>query len=118
MKIFEEGANHERMARVGMDSLKFHPDPPCPTLLRPAGRTNPEMAVRGSPPGVAHLQGRQPAAVFYPFGHPTPYANGANKQYFVQELPWAHSVRYPARVSEMSKYVDTMKRSDPTFNLF
>jgi hypothetical protein len=24
--------------------------------------------------GVAHLQGRWPAAVFYPFVHPTPYA--------------------------------------------
>jgi hypothetical protein len=23
--------------------------------------------------GVARLQGEQPAAVFYPFGHPTPY---------------------------------------------
>jgi hypothetical protein len=23
---------------------------------------------------VARLQGRQPAAIFYPFGHPTPYA--------------------------------------------
>jgi hypothetical protein len=25
-------------------------------------------------PGVAHLQGGQPAAVLYPFGHPMPYA--------------------------------------------
>jgi hypothetical protein len=39
---------------VAMDSLKFHPGLPCPTLLR--------------------LAGGLPAAVFYPFGHPTPYA--------------------------------------------
>jgi hypothetical protein len=37
---------------VAMNSLKFHPGPPCHTL-RPAG---------GSP-----------ATVFYPLGHPTPY---------------------------------------------
>jgi hypothetical protein len=35
-------------------SLNFHPGPPCPTLPRPAG-------------------GR-PAAVFYPFGQPSPHA--------------------------------------------
>jgi hypothetical protein len=36
---------------VAMDSLKFHPGLPCPTLLCPA-------------------------AVFYPFGHHTSYAYG------------------------------------------
>jgi hypothetical protein len=40
---------------VAVDSLKFH-----------LGL----MAVSG----VAHQQSEQPAAVFYPFGHPTPYA--------------------------------------------
>jgi hypothetical protein len=39
---------------VAMESLKFHPGPLSLTLLRPTGG--------------------QPAAVFYPFGHPTPYA--------------------------------------------
>jgi hypothetical protein len=29
-----------------MDFLKFHPGLPCPTLLRPAGRATPEMALR------------------------------------------------------------------------
>jgi hypothetical protein len=47
---------------VTMDSLKFHLGPPCLTLLCPAGR----------PP--LKRQGRQPAAVFYPLGHPTLYA--------------------------------------------
>jgi hypothetical protein len=42
---------------VAMDSLKFHPGPPCPTSINPAARPL--------------LKG--PAAVFYPFGHPTPH---------------------------------------------
>jgi hypothetical protein len=45
---------------VATDSLKFHPGPLCPTLVRPA---------------VARPQGGQPVAVYYPFGHPTPYAD-------------------------------------------
>jgi hypothetical protein len=64
---------------VGMDSIKFHPGLLCPNLLLPAGRP------AGKPPlkrlyglmafsGVALPQGRQPATVFYPLGHPTPYA--------------------------------------------
>jgi hypothetical protein len=44
---------------VAIDSLKFHPGP---TFIRPAGR----------------LQGERPVAVFYPFGHPTPYAYDEN----------------------------------------
>jgi hypothetical protein len=44
---------------VAMGSLKFHPDPPCPTLLRPAGG--------------------QPAAVIYLFGHHTPHAYGGEE---------------------------------------
>jgi hypothetical protein len=50
-----------------MDSLKFHPGPPCLTLLNPAG---------GPVSRVARPQGRHPAVVFYLFGHPTPYAYG------------------------------------------
>jgi hypothetical protein len=38
-----------------MDSLKFQPVPPLPTLLRPVG-----------------------GPVFYRFGHPTPYAYASN----------------------------------------
>jgi hypothetical protein len=49
-----------------MDSLKFDPGPPCPTLLRPTGLT--------AFLGLACPKDRQPAAVFYPFGHPMPYA--------------------------------------------
>jgi hypothetical protein len=53
---------------VAMDSLKFHPGLPCPTLLRPrAGHPwNSLTAVYG----VARPQGGLPAAVFFPFGHP------------------------------------------------
>jgi hypothetical protein len=42
-----------------MDSLKFHPNLSCPVLLCPAGQA-----------GWAGRQGKWPAAVFYPFGHP------------------------------------------------
>jgi hypothetical protein len=48
---------------VAMDSLKFLLGLLCLTLL---------MAVSG----VAHLQSGWLAAIFYPFGHPTPYTCG------------------------------------------
>jgi hypothetical protein len=41
---------------VGLDSLKFNPDPPCPTFLRPAGGWpqatcgHPYVRFRGGPP--------------------------------------------------------------------
>jgi YD repeat-containing protein len=47
-----------------MDSLKYRHGPPCPTLLRPAGK----LPLKRPPAG------RLLAAVFYPFGHPTTYA--------------------------------------------
>jgi hypothetical protein len=47
--------------RLAMDFLKFHPGLPCSTLLNPIS-------------GVAHLQGRRPAAVLYHFGHSMLYA--------------------------------------------
>jgi hypothetical protein len=51
------------MAR-GIHGLPKVPSgPPCQTLLRLAG-------------WVTRLQGRQPAAVFYPLGNPTPYRPG------------------------------------------
>jgi hypothetical protein len=56
---------------VAMDSLKFHPDLPCPTLRLPAGGLPMKC-----PYGVASPQGERPAAVFYPFGHPPLYAYG------------------------------------------
>jgi hypothetical protein len=51
---------------VAMDSLKFHPGPPCPTFLRPVGGPPPKR------PYACFLGGLP--AVFYRFGHPTPYA--------------------------------------------
>jgi hypothetical protein len=54
--------------RVGMDSLKFHPGPLCPTLLRPVGR--PPLKRPYAVSGVARLQGRRPAAVFNAFDTP------------------------------------------------
>jgi hypothetical protein len=55
---------------VAMDSLRFHLGSPCLTFLRPVGGLPPkwpEGCVRGGPPTG------QPAGVFYPFGHSTPY---------------------------------------------
>jgi hypothetical protein len=51
---------------LATDSLKFHPGPPCHTLLRPADET-PVL-------GVARPQGGHPVAVFCRFRHPPPYA--------------------------------------------
>jgi hypothetical protein len=45
---------HKRMAWGGHELPKVSPGPAMPYLL-----------------GVAHPQGRRPAAVFYPLGHPT-----------------------------------------------
>jgi hypothetical protein len=61
----KQGASRVNMSawqRVAMESLKFHTNPPCPTLLCPAGVTL-----------LKRPYGRH-APVFYPFGHPTPYA--------------------------------------------
>jgi hypothetical protein len=59
---------------VAMDSLKFHPGLPCPTLLHPAGGLSlkPLTAVLW----VALPQGGQPAVNFYPFRHPMPNTYG------------------------------------------
>jgi hypothetical protein len=55
---------------VPMDSLKFHPSPPCQSLIRTVGKLLLKQPVRGG----------RPAAVFYHFGHPTPYAMSASER--------------------------------------
>jgi hypothetical protein len=55
---------------LAMDSLKF-------TRARHA---LPFYALRAS--GVVPLQGGRPGAVFYPFGHPMPYAYGRSRAKF------------------------------------
>jgi hypothetical protein len=59
------------VAKLGMHSLKFHPGPPCPT------------------PETALWSGWQPWAVFYPFGHPTPYAYEVHTK--ILKLSWQQS---------------------------
>jgi len=57
---------------VAMDSLKFHPGLPCPTLLPPAGGPPPERpydCFRGCPPA-----GWAACGCLLPSGHPTLYA--------------------------------------------
>jgi hypothetical protein len=75
------------MARDGHGLPKVSPGLPYLTLLYPVGRPplvhscEPPLEwsgeARGGQGWPAHRTGgRQPAAVFYPFGHPTPYAYG------------------------------------------
>jgi hypothetical protein len=55
---------------VAINFLKFHPGPPSPTLLCPAGRASqkrPYVHFRGGSPAGQAACGR-----FYPFGHRTP----------------------------------------------
>jgi hypothetical protein len=59
---------------VTMDSLKFHPGLPGPTLLSPAGGPPPKQPNSLTAIfGVARPQGWLPAAVFYPLGYLTLY---------------------------------------------
>jgi hypothetical protein len=51
---------------VAMGSLKFHPAPPYPILLLPAG--GPPLNGLTAVLEVVRPQGERPAAVFYPFG--------------------------------------------------
>jgi hypothetical protein len=51
------------MARGGHGLPKVLLGPAMPNPLMPCGR-----------PALRWLQGKQPAAVFYPLGHATPYA--------------------------------------------
>jgi hypothetical protein len=59
---------------VSTDSLKFRPALPF-YALQVGHPQNSLTAVSG----VAHPQGRWPAAVFYPLGYPTPYGPGGDE---------------------------------------
>jgi hypothetical protein len=58
---------------VTIDCLKYYQGPPCQTPLCPAG--GPPLKGLMVVSGVAQPQGGLLAAVFYPFGYPTPYAH-------------------------------------------
>jgi hypothetical protein len=51
---------------------KVSAGPPCPTLLRPAGKPPLKRPELTTVSGMAHPQGGRLAAVFYFFGHPSP----------------------------------------------
>jgi hypothetical protein len=73
-----------------MNSLKLHPGQPCPTLLCPA-------------------DGR-PAAVFYPFGHPTPYAYVIYRSYFLGKSADSYPILPPAsHATKHAPYVTMLK---------
>jgi hypothetical protein len=64
-RLDEDGAiiNMGVWQGVAMDSLKFHPGPPCPTLLRPAGGPplkRPHVCFRGGSPTVQTAGGLRP----------------------------------------------------------
>jgi hypothetical protein len=61
------GKHHGRMARGGQELPKVSQG-----LVMPVHHRNSLMAILG----VAHPQGERPATIFYPFGHPIPYAYG------------------------------------------
>jgi hypothetical protein len=60
-------------ARGGHGLPKISPEPAMPEPSTRCRRASPEMSVLG----VARLQDRLPGAVFYPLGHPTPYARAS-----------------------------------------
>jgi hypothetical protein len=87
---------------VAMDSIKFHPGLPCPILLRPAGGSplnRPYGCFWGGPPA-------ERAAVFYPFGHPTPYVYGSwNPPSDVTEENW-----FEAMESRVDQFYDRLEK--------
>jgi hypothetical protein len=61
------------MARGGHALPKVLPMSAMPYPFTPCWADHPRNGLTAVS-GVAHPQGRRPAAIFYPFGHPTPYA--------------------------------------------
>jgi hypothetical protein len=58
------------MAREGHQLPKELLGPTMPNPSTPFGQVTPETVFSG----IAHLEGRQPAAIFNPFGHPMLHA--------------------------------------------
>jgi hypothetical protein len=79
------------MARGGHGLPKVSPGPAMPDPSTPWGRATPEKPLRPFK-GVALPQGGRPAAVFFPFGHPTSYAcdDGGDR---IHEINfWSHEI--------------------------
>jgi hypothetical protein len=64
------------MARGGHGLAKVSPGPTKPYPSTPYRRATPETAVSGMTRPLA----RRSTALFYPFGHPTPYAHGPGEK--------------------------------------
>jgi hypothetical protein len=77
--LFTGFANHGRMARDGHGLPKVLLGPAMPDPSTPCGRATPVTALT-TISGVACPQGSRPAAVFYAFGHHTPYDYIANAE--------------------------------------
>jgi hypothetical protein len=93
-----------------MDSLKFHPAPPCPTLQHPVGGP-PLKRSYSQFKSVACPQGGWSAAVLGSFKHPTPSAYG--KYFYVMILTnlKADMTRPSRRHGRMSRggHTDSLK---------
>jgi hypothetical protein len=81
-----------------MDSLKFHTGPLCSTLLCPAGRPPLKQLYICFMSGA---QGEQPAAIFYSFRHPMPYAYASFSQFNYKKPTWP--VRFREKFKIMVK---------------
>jgi hypothetical protein len=64
---------HGHMAMGGYGLHKVSPGPALPYPCKPCGQAIPKTVLEPIS-GVARPLGRPLAAMFYPFGHPTPYA--------------------------------------------
>jgi hypothetical protein len=72
VSVWAEGSWLRRMARGGHGLPKVKPGPAISYPSTPYGQATPQTDF--SRFRVALMQGGRPAAVFYPFVHPTPYA--------------------------------------------
>jgi hypothetical protein len=81
---------------VSKASLKYHPGPPCSTLLRPAGGRPPKRPYGrfgGGPPA-----GRVACAVLYPLGYPMPYGPAPHLTRLWRLFGFPSSARSPHQI--------------------
>jgi hypothetical protein len=96
---FPTASDHGRTARSGHGLPKVSPGPAILYSSMPCGRAT---------PGVARMQGGQPAGVFYPLGHPTPYAYASDENSFRQHR---YSMAKTRQAPNQNDYLSHSKQS-------
>jgi hypothetical protein len=91
MGVWQGPSGGQGLPKVSIGCVMPNPFTPC-------GRATPINAVSG----VVCLQSEQPAAVFYPLGHPTPYAYEAD----LSEKSRLNLTVAPTDVSDRDEPVD------------